>query len=44
MRVIFLAFAADYKTDGGITWPRRFGTSIAGRRFEEVRSVFEPRK
>ena len=46
----------DYKTEAGITWPRRFRTSIAGKRFEDVRlgkykinqaikpSVFEPRK
>lgn len=46
----------DYKTDAGITWPRRFRTTIAGKRYEDVKlgkykinqaikpSVFEPRK
>jgi hypothetical protein len=55
-QVLWSTTFEDYKTEAGITWPRRLRTSISGKRFEDVRlgkykinpaikpSVFEPRK
>jgi hypothetical protein len=46
----------DYKTEAGLTWPRRFITTMAGKKQEDMRlgkykinatikpQVFEPRK